>query len=488
MLIRKNTKELKAIVQIFNQHKNSKIINNFFKLFIVKAGEKIDQKIAIDSIKENKEFYWESTLESIIANLHSKEHQLQYDEHLKIYFFHTGQNKTWDQTPFQISDTQRKNFDKLASLLPKQVKKTESIKKPHIKNSKWLPGQEVQVSVSKIPPQKDLPKAKANKIDKVVSTKKILKPLRPEKPLFTAKHNFSFTQFETIIFPDLGLSKKDILTYYNQISSLILPFVKDRPLNIKLKKSIESEHQEYNIFKEFEKNLKIKTPGWVKSNQQKYSTKNSFILCPDQDHLLFFVESGCIEFNAWQTKVARSNNPTHLVLELNHIENDFTLIIEVAKQCKNILDGLCIPCYVKTSGGIGLQIYISLDGNSSYEESFKFIEIICQIINLKTKAVTYIEGLDELTHGKINLDYSLNHSGKFAISPYSICLNNWAGVSTPLKWEELKSNLNFKNFNCKSIPKRIKNVGDLFSPILKISKINANKGLKELKERYSFLI
>ena len=45
MLIRKNTKELKAIVQIFNQHKNSKIINNFFKLFIVKAGEKIDQKI-----------------------------------------------------------------------------------------------------------------------------------------------------------------------------------------------------------------------------------------------------------------------------------------------------------------------------------------------------------------------------------------------------------------------------------------------------------
>lgn len=68
--------------------------------------------------------------------------------------------------------------------------------------------------------------------------------------------------------------------------------------------------------------------------------------------------------------------------------------------------------------------------------------------------------------GKIYLDYLQNRRGQTLAAPYCARPKKGAPVSAPLSWKEVKPGLSILDFTIKTIPRRLAQTDDWFSPVL----------------------
>ena len=483
MLIRKNTKEYKAILQIFQQHLGAPLNNKFFKLFIVKAGEKLSQRIPIESIEENKSFYWTSTLEAILANLQSSNHQLLYDDAADTYYFHSGQNKSWDETPFQIHQSLRKKFLQLAALQPKRIAKQKTKTKPIQANS-WHPITNPLATPAVGQPKKEKKTRPAKAETKPKPEKKNVPKF--VKPVVKTNRPLDFTNVENMIFPELGLTKGDVFKYYDQTASLLLPNVKNRIIELRWHPDNIHESIYSATLKELQKSWKGKLPSWLASADC-YGRKNKgsqCFVCPDKDHLMMLVEIGCVELNV-NTNMMKTSNPDMLLISLHPANCTSEQLVETAKIGKQVMEGLKIPARLQTSGEDSLQLQINLSSAADLKLCNDFALMIGKLIHLKAPELTIMqeEGMENGEKVQIGC---IQH--ETVIPVFSLRPNDWAGVVTPLKWEELGSGFEIKDYNYFTVSKRIQKKGDALNNISVLEKVDAVKAFRELNERYGFLV
>ena len=135
--------------------------------------------------------------------------------------------------------------------------------------------------------------------------------------------------------------------------------------------------------------------------------------------------------------------------------------------------------WCKTSGSTGLHVYFPLGGQYTYEESKEFARLIVRHINDEIPDYTTIERTVSQRKGKMYLDFLQNRPQATIAAPYSVRPKPGATVSAPLHWEEVKKGLTTLDFTIKNMPARLKEMGDLFKPVLGKG-INMEKALKKL--------
>jgi DNA ligase D-like protein (predicted polymerase) len=229
------------------------------------------------------------------------------------------------------------------------------------------------------------------------------------------------------------------------------------------------------------------TPAWiqtVKASQGREQAKT--LVCNDKEHLLFYVEMGCLEFDPCHSKTKSPGLPDYILIALDSPESELTKAVNVALTSKEIFDGLQLPSFIKTDGMSGLHMYIPLDSKSEFEASRNAAAYICKLIALKIPDLVALKGADDHVYGKVTLDFSLNEDGKSVVAPYSLVPGQLATVATPLLWEEVTEGLRVEDFNHETIFKRLKEVGDPFDPLFR-KKVNADNLSERLEENYAFL-
>src|SRR6478736_1437658 len=211
--------------------------------------------------------------------------------------------------------------------------------------------------------------------------------------LKVGKVNLHLTNQNKIYFPDDGITKGDIVSYYNDISELILPYLKGRP-------------QSMNRFPNgitggsfYQKDVDLeKIPSWLKT-EKIYSESNDkyidYLLCNDKATLLYMANLGCIELNPWNSTIKKPDNPDWAVIDLDPSKNDFKEVVKAALTVKKIMDELETECYCKTSGATGLHIYIPLGTEYSYDSAKLFSELIAnQVVNRLPQTTTVSRTLE----------------------------------------------------------------------------------------------
>ena len=117
MLIRKNTKAFKTILEIFSACQGRADREKLIRLYITKAGHTIKDRISVEGIHGETALFYEMNYQSVLNNLQSSNHQLQVSDEIPgIYFFHTTSNKAWDETPFEFDEAIKKEFGSLSDL------------------------------------------------------------------------------------------------------------------------------------------------------------------------------------------------------------------------------------------------------------------------------------------------------------------------------------------------------------------------------------
>ncbi|MFS8082815.1 MAG: DNA ligase D [Ginsengibacter sp.] len=304
----------------------------------------------------------------------------------------------------------------------------------------------------------------AAKIMKEPSAKKPATFLNPKDETQARKiggQEIKFTNLSKIYWPGENISKRDMLNYYYQAASFMLPYLKNRPQSLnRFPNGIKGKSF-------YQKDVTGKVPAWI----EKYpyvseGINKNFMLCNDEATLLYMASLGCIEFNPWSSTIKKPDNPDWCIIDLDPDKNTFNQVIEAANVTHKILDSAGIDNYSKTSGSTGLHIYIPLGKKYTYEESKEFARLIATLVNDQIPGYTSIERAIANRNGKLYIDFLQNRPQATVACAYSLRPKPGATVSMPLHWDEVKKGLKMSDFNIKNAIGRMMEQGDIFKPVL----------------------
>lgn len=269
------------------------------------------------------------------------------------------------------------------------------------------------------------------------------------------------TNLDKIFWPKEGYTKGDVIAYYDEMAEYVLPFIKDRPQSMRrTPNGIAGDGF-------FQKNVAGQAPDWATTEIIHSESTNEdieFLVCNDKETLIYMANLGCIEINPWSSRVGSLDNPDYIIFDLDPNEASMEQLVTTAKKVKEILDSLNIKGYLKTSGGKGLHIFIPIKPKYTYEQSRDFSHIISQAVHNALPDITSLERMPKKRIGKVYMDFLQNGKGKTMSCAYSLRPREGATASTPLEWEELDNKkFNVKDYNIITLPKRVKEKGDLWA-------------------------
>ncbi len=273
----------------------------------------------------------------------------------------------------------------------------------------------------------------------------------------------NFTHLDKIFFPELKITKGDLINYYESVVEAMLPYLKDRPHSLlRQPNGIEGE-----AF--FQKDVDHTPPDWVKTikiHSQSTGQDVHYLVCANKDSLLYIVQLGCIEINPWNSRIGRLDKPDWLVLDLDPEAVGFGEVVKTARVIKEVCDKLNIDCYPKTSGKRGIHIFMPLGAKYTYKQVRQGAKIFAQMVNQRLPDITSLERHPTKRQKKVYIDYLQNSQGQTLAAPYSVRPTPEATVSTPLHWHEVTAKLDPSKFTVKNTHKRLAKVGDLWKPVL----------------------
>src|SRR5215467_1814356 len=165
------------------------------------------------------------------------------------------------------------------------------------------------------------------------------------------------TNLRKIFWPKLDLTKRDLIQYYADVSMWLLPHLRDRAMVMKrYPNGITGE-----FF--FMKRTPSPHPSFIKTCSIEHASGNmiDFPMIQDLAALLWVVNLGCIDLNAWYARCDDVHRPDYLHFDLDPVRaTPFSRVIEAAFLVRTGLDELKMPSYVKTSGSRGLHVYVPI--------------------------------------------------------------------------------------------------------------------------------
>ncbi|MGE0488078.1 MAG: DNA ligase D [Vulcanimicrobiota bacterium] len=276
-------------------------------------------------------------------------------------------------------------------------------------------------------------------------------------------YRLKLTNLEKVLFPADGITKGDLVDYYDRVAGLILPHLKDRVLSLKR----YPDGIEGDFF--FQKRPRNEFPEWIETAELEKSdgTEVEGILCNNRATLLYLANLACIDQNPTLSRVGTLEQPDVILFDLDPSDCSFAEMIEAAQILEGILTSLGLKSFPKTSGSRGIHIYVPVGPGYSFDQTRLFVQVVIQVAaGLRRDLFTLPRVPGKRAPGKVYIDYPQNRKGGTTAGPYVVRAVAGAPVSTPLAWSELKADLDFHAFNLRTAPARFEKVGDLLAPVL----------------------
>ncbi|HEX8967085.1 MAG TPA: non-homologous end-joining DNA ligase, partial [Chloroflexota bacterium] len=316
-------------------------------------------------------------------------------------------------------------------------------------------------------------------------------------------HEIAFSNLNKVFWPAHGeqrpLTKRDLAVYFARVSSYLLPHLRDRPLTlVRFPNGITGQHF-------YQKHYEQPLPSFVETTWL-YSDQNKgdgeYLRCNNLATLLWLAQVADIELHTWYSRVDPSGDadglPTTFAGSLEHMQQSvlnypdfvvfdldpylysgkeargaepelhpegFAATSQVALWLKEMLDGLGLTSFVKTTGRTGLHIYVPITRTLDYHATHSISQTLARFLAQQHPREVTVEWAVDKRKGKVFVDYNQNVRGKTLASIYSPRVLPWAAVSMPLRWSEV-GNVFPTDFTILTAPDRLRRVGDLWSGIL----------------------
>jgi bifunctional non-homologous end joining protein LigD len=273
------------------------------------------------------------------------------------------------------------------------------------------------------------------------------------------------TNLRKLFWPELGLTKGDLLRYYASVAGVLLPHIRDRAMVMK-----RYPHGAAGPFF-FMKRAPSPRPAWIETCAIDHGSGNiiDFPVIQNLASLLWVVNLGCIDLNQWYAPADDVDRPDYLHFDLDPGTGaSFERVLEAGLVVREALDTLKMPSVVKTTGSKGLHIYTPIVRGPVQKEVWTFAKALGQeLASRNPRLMTAEYRVAKRPAGRVLVDYNQNAWGRTLASVYSVRPHPAAAVSTPVTWTEVERGIRIEDFTMKNVPARVRKVGDLWKPLLR---------------------
>jgi bifunctional non-homologous end joining protein LigD len=263
---------------------------------------------------------------------------------------------------------------------------------------------------------------------------------------------FPLTHLDKLLYPEQGLSKAHLITYYAAVAPFMLPHVVGRPLTL-LRCPDGSDGQCF-----YQKHIDRAVPDAVKRVPilEAQGQRGTYGYIEDMSGLIALAQLGALEVHVWNSRVAQLERPDQLVFDLDPAPGlPWTRVVQAALSLRERLSGLGLISFVKTSGGKGLHVVAPIAPELEWEQLRALTRgLALQMAQDEPKRYV-VDMRKSARTGKIFLDYLRNTRGASAVAPYSTRANARASIATPVHWDELQAGVKPETFDLRGVVRRL---------------------------------
>jgi bifunctional non-homologous end joining protein LigD len=272
----------------------------------------------------------------------------------------------------------------------------------------------------------------------------------------------AITNPRKVYWPEQGWTKGDLVRWYDRAALWLLPYLKDRPLHLYRwpdgirGKSFYQKQLPPELLEQCE-TVNVSAPG---------EEPLLYAVCNDRKALLAIVNAGSIDLHPWLSRRGSLDSPNWAVLDLDPKVAPFSSVIKIARVVGNLLRGLGIEPWLKTSGSSGLHVFIPLKKGYTYAQSRMFSEAIARLVVRDHGDIATVERVVNRREGKVYIDFLQNRREQTVVPPYVVRPVEAGSVSMPLAWDELEEEFSVADFTLANAAARVERTGDLFRTAL----------------------
>jgi bifunctional non-homologous end joining protein LigD len=238
------------------------------------------------------------------------------------------------------------------------------------------------------------------------------------------------TNWDKVLYPETGFTKGDLITYYARIAPTLVPHLKDRPLTLKR----YPNGVDLPYF--YEKQSPAHRPEWVETVRVQ---DVDYTLAQDRATLVWLANLADIELHTSLSLRADPLRPTSLVFDLDPgPPAGLPECSEVALVLNGMFSALKLESVVKTSGSKGMQVYVPLNTETTYEQTKPFAKTVAELLEQRLPELVVSRMSKRLRPGRVLVDWSQNDRHKTTVNVYSLRARPAPSVSTPVGWDEVK--------------------------------------------------
>lgn len=269
------------------------------------------------------------------------------------------------------------------------------------------------------------------------------------------KARVELTNPSKLMFPDAGLTKRDVVDYYRRIAPTMLPHVRARPITMqRFPDGIGADGF-------YQKKAPDYFPDWIRRVEVDVaegdgSGRQQQVVIEDVETLAYLANQACITPHVWLCRADRLDEPDRIIFDLDPPDDDFQVVRFAALALYDILSGVGIEPLVMTTGSRGLHVVIVLERGPGFDVTRDFARRLAnRLADAHADRLTVAQR-KEKREGRLFLDYLRNAHGQHGVAPYAIRPLPGAPVATPLDWSEVRrSDLDARSYRVDNIFRRL---------------------------------
>lgn len=247
-----------------------------------------------------------------------------------------------------------------------------------------------------------------------------------------ASRSVAFTHLDKSLFPGDGITKGDLVSYYRAVGRYILPYLRDRPINL--------ERFPNGIGRPgfFQQAMPHHYPDWIASVEvKKEGGRVRHVVVKDVATLMYLANQACVTLHAWLSRTRRPRYPDQMIFDLDPSDDAGNIVRDAARMLGELLRGLGLTPFLKTTGSRGYHVVVPLDGKLSFDTVRAFAQRVAEQLAHSAPNQITTSVRKQARGDRVYVDTLRNAYAHTAVAPFTVRARPGAPVAAPIGWDEL---------------------------------------------------
>ena len=242
----------------------------------------------------------------------------------------------------------------------------------------------------------------------------------------------TLTHPDKILFPDDGITKRELAEYYEAIAPLMLPHLRGRPITMERFPSGIGEEGFLH------KNLARGFPAWIERVETaKHDGKVNYLIVNDVRSLIWMTNQNTITPHVWISRVPNLFYPDICLVDLDPSIDDQDMLRAAVLEVRDVLAALGLKSWVKTSGSKGFHVVVPLDRSTNMHQVAGFAHAVGSLL-VRNDPDRLTQEFSKADRGRrILVDTGRNGYSATVAAAYAVRPKPGAPVSAPCTWDEI---------------------------------------------------